>query len=293
MSTGTDRQLPEHVTTPLLSLITSRSLDEDYAHVARQRARGELAPREPRSRRVVTIAAVAVFGLLMAMAAVQSQRDEEADRLSRAALIEQIELARADLADLGREQTELTDANRSAQERVETLQSQQRELGSQQRRLETTTGFGAVRGPGVRITVANAPGADATTEIRDEDLATLVDGLWTAGAEAVAINGERLSTLSGIRNTGRAVHVGGDPISAPYVVEAIGDPGSLEPQLLDSSQGAAWFVLVRSLGFQYSATKVTDDSLSLPAADLRALRQVEPLSVGDNASTKDEEDAQP
>ena len=29
---------PEHVTTPLLTLITARSMDEDYAHVAQQRA---------------------------------------------------------------------------------------------------------------------------------------------------------------------------------------------------------------------------------------------------------------
>ena len=33
-----DCQLPEHVTTPLLTLITARSMDEDYAHVAQKRA---------------------------------------------------------------------------------------------------------------------------------------------------------------------------------------------------------------------------------------------------------------
>ena len=33
-----DAPLPHHVTTPLLTLITERSLDEDYAHVAARRA---------------------------------------------------------------------------------------------------------------------------------------------------------------------------------------------------------------------------------------------------------------
>ena len=36
--------LPEHVTTPLLTLITARSMDEDYAHVARKRAAAGEAP---------------------------------------------------------------------------------------------------------------------------------------------------------------------------------------------------------------------------------------------------------
>lgn len=288
-----ERRLPEHVTAPLLALITSRSLDEDYAHVARQRAVGDKPPRDPRRSRATTILTVAAVGLLMAVAAVQSQRDAEVDELGRAALIGQIESGREQLAALERRKSEVTAGIRTAEQRVATLQGQQRDLATVQRRLETGTGYVAVRGPGVRITVANPPGADATTEIRDEDLATLVDGLWTAGADAVAINGERLTVLRGIRNTGRAVHVGGDPISAPYVVEAIGDPGDLQARLLESSQGAAWFVLVRSFGFEYSAENVNDDDLVLPAADLRVLRHAEPLSVGDNADVKQEEDSAP
>ena len=53
-------------------------------------------------------------------------------------------------------------------------------------RAELNTGFAPVHGPGVRFTVDNRPGIDVDTEIRDEDLATLVDGLWAAGAEAIA-----------------------------------------------------------------------------------------------------------
>jgi uncharacterized protein YlxW (UPF0749 family) len=152
--------------------------------------------------------------------------------------------------------------------------------------VETRTGYIPVRGPGVRFEVASSPSATDTTEIRDEDLATLVDGLWEAGAEAISINGERLTVLTGIRNTGRAIHIGGVPIRAPYTVLAIGDPSSLQARLLETSEGAAWFVLVRSLGFQFVPENA--DDLRLPAADLRVTRYVESkLPAPNGVNTKE------
>ena len=97
------------------------------------------------------------------------------------------------------------------------------------------TGYVPVRGPGVRIEVDSAPNAVPNDEIRDEDLALLVNGLWTAGAEAIAVNDQRIVALGGIRNTNRAIHVNGRPLTAPYVIEAIGDPGTLQARLLESS----------------------------------------------------------
>lgn len=289
--TGTDQRLPPHVTTPLLTLVTNRSLDEDYAFVAQQRADGRRPPRGDRRRMLPTAVAVGVVGLLLAVAAVQTNRDAATDEFGRATLIAQIELSRDTLSDLQQRTATLAAAARSAEQHLGTLQGQQRDLNAVLRRLEVRTGYLAVRGPGVRISVDNPPGADAFTEVRDEDLATLVDGLWQAGAEAIAINGERLTALSGIRNTGRAIHIDGAPVSAPYTVLAIGDPASLQANLLETSQGAAWFVLVRSLGFEFTAENATE--LRLPAAELRSLRHVE-LGLGqDDARVKTEEDAQP
>lgn len=284
---GADQPLPSHVTTPLLTLVTLRSLDEDYAFVARQRASGTRSPRGDRRSALPTAIAVGVVGLLLAVAAVQSNRDAATDELGRATLISQIEVSRDELSSLQQRSAELSDSSRVAEQRVTDLQAQQREVNTVLRRLEVRTGYIPVRGPGVRISVANPPGADAFTEVRDEDLATLVDGLWQAGAEAISINGERLTALSGIRNTGRAVHVDGVPLTAPYTILAIGDPGSLQADLLATSQGAAWFMLVRSLGFEFSA--VNAEELRLPAADLRTLRHVEPGVVGDDSGKKREE----
>lgn len=282
--------LPEHVTTPLLTLITTRSLDEDYAHVARRVRAGDTAAPSRGGRRWTTPAVVALFGVLATVTAVQASRDADVAELGRAALTEQIQARRAELESLQAEVSTLGEANRTAVAGNEALAAQQEEVETVLRRLEVRTGFAAVRGEGVRMTIDSAPGANPTQAVRDEDLATLVDGLWHAGAEAIAINGQRLNVLGGIRNTGRAVHVNGRPLTPPYVVEAIGDNTTLQADLLQSSQGTEWFALVNGLGFQYVAQNVNE--LRLPAAPLRPLRQVAEGNA-DNADKVKEEEATP
>lgn len=277
--------LPEHVTTPLLALITTRSLDEDYAHVAQRKAeRGEPAA-SPR-RAWATAAVVGVFGLLVAVAGVQTSRDADVQELGRATLIAQIDDGRAEVDALQREIRTLADARSAAEERNQTLAAQSQDLEARVRRLEVVTGFAPVRGEGVRITVTNPQSDDPNDEVRDEDLATLVDGLWEAGAEAIAVNGVRLTALSGIRNTGRAVFVNSEPVTPPYVVEAIGDNATLQSRLLDTSQGRAWFGLVNGLGFGYEAENV--NMVRLPASTLRTLRDVSEGTSGNPSKTEEE-----
>ncbi|MCK9893917.1 DUF881 domain-containing protein [Frankia sp. AgB32] len=69
--------------------------------------------------------------------------------------------------------------------------------------------------------------APAGGRIQDHDLADLVNVLWIAGAEAVAVNGVRLTALSAIRSAGDVVLVGFVAVLAPYVIEAVGDPAAL------------------------------------------------------------------
>ena len=288
-----ERELPAHVTTPLLSLVTARSMDEDYAHVARRRAEEGAAnpegapPRQQERQRWLTPLIVLAFGVLVAVAAVQTSRDADTRELGRAALIEQIEAGRVTLERLQRDAVTLTAANRSAERRNAALEDQLRSVRSRVRGLEVAAGYAAVRGPGVRIRVDNAASADVTEEVRDEDIATLVDGLWEAGAEAIAINGQRLNALGGIRNTGRAIHVNGRPVTAPYTVLAIGDTATLQGNLLATSQGNTWFTLVSSLGFEFEMSNAED--LRLPAAALRPLRHVQTGTAEDNAGRPEEE----
>lgn len=284
-------EVPERARLPLLERITSQSMDEDYEHVARRKAAalaaGAQAPPEGRGPgRVVTGVAVAIFGILIAVAAVQTSRNADVEALGRASLIERIGEEKADVRALQDRAGELRDANAKADESLRELRAQEQDINARVRRLGVSTGYLAVRGPGLRVTVDDAPNGDETQAVLDEDLVILVDGLWAAGAEAIAINGQRLTALSSIQNTGRAIHVNVRPLAPPYEILAIGDPDRLEADLLSTTHGAVWFSLARTLGFVFKMED--DDNLELPAARIRPLRSAVVGTTADNQG-KDKE----
>jgi uncharacterized protein YlxW (UPF0749 family) len=282
---ATERRLPEHVTTPLLTLITARSMDEDYAHVAQKRAAAGEEPAQGGRPHWISLVAVAALGIMGAAVAAQTDREAEVNELSRAALVEQIDSKRDEVRDLQARVAALIRSNQAVASSNTRIQGQLDDLESRVRRAELNTGFAAVHGPGVRITVDNRPGVDVDSEIRDEDLAFLVDGLWEAGAEAIAVNDQRINVLGGIRNTSRAIHVNGRPVNAPYVISVIGDNKTLQARLLQTSQGQEWFALVNGLDFVYSAQNV--DDISLPAAPEPDLRDVIELNADPDGQTEE------
>ena len=262
-------QLPERVTMPLLTLITQQSLDEDYRHVAERRSPQAPRPSHGRPHRTAAVV-IAVFGLLVTIAAVQTSRNASVNDASRVTLVQQITAERDRVSNLQDQIVRLRERNVGLQERLDQMTSTAQTTVARMRRLETNTGFVAVSGPGVRATVDDAPNGDPAQAVRDEDLALLVDGLWSAGAEAIAINGQRLTTLSAIRNSGPAIHVNGRPLAPPYTVLAIGDTRTLQADLLDSTHGSEFYSLARQLQFDFELRN--EDSMSLPAAPDRLLR---------------------
>jgi len=116
------------------------------------------------------------------------------------------------------------------------------------KRLELTSGALPATGPGVRIDLDEPPaptsaanGRPGTTPqeqvavLHDRDIRAVVNELWAAGAEAVAVNGLRLTATSFIRFAGESVLVDFQPISAPYTIEAIGNRNALLVAFADSS----------------------------------------------------------
>jgi uncharacterized protein YlxW (UPF0749 family) len=281
-------RLPDQVTMPLLTRITQQSLDEDYEHVAERRS-GRGAPREPTtagSHRTAAVV-VTVFGVMVATAAVQASREADVNDQSRSTLVRQI-ASRSD--DVSREQdriVRLRSTNVGLGERLGAITRTEATADARVRRLQTTTGFGAVTGEGVRIVVDDAPGGDVTQLVRDEDLALLVDGLWNAGAEAIAINGQRLCALSAVRNVGITIKVNSRAVSPPYTVTAIGDTANLQARLLESTHGQEFYSLVDQLGFPFDVQN--EDSLTLPAAPLRQLRSV---TAGTSTGKRDQKRTQ-
>lgn len=282
---------PEHVTVPLLSLITQRSLDADYEHVAaRRRASGRTASAHPVPRRTAAVVLLA-FGLLVTVAAVQTSRNASASDAGRASLIDQITVRRQAVDDLQKTLGEQETRVLGLQAKINDLSTQQRADQAQLQRLRARTGFGPVRGPGIQVTLNSAPDSADNDLVRDSDLTLLADALWAAGAEAISVNGQRLNAVGAFRNVGIQVLLNSRPINPPYLFDVVGDPDTLPADLLSSQIGEKWYTLKDSLGFRFDVRD--GGTMSLPAAQqprLLSARVVTPPSgktrtqMGDSAS---------
>jgi len=107
--------------------------------------------------------------------------------------------------------------------------------------LQEVSGLTPSRGPGVRVTLTDAPrsvdvpGLDPNVlVVHQQDIQAFVNALWSGGAEAVSLQGQRLISTTGIKCVGNTVVLDGVPYSPPYVIEAIGDSAQLN-QALDES----------------------------------------------------------
>ncbi|HMC81091.1 MAG TPA: DUF881 domain-containing protein [Acidimicrobiia bacterium] len=96
------------------------------------------------------------------------------------------------------------------------------------REVQTWAGTTPMAGPGLEIRLSESH-REAKTEadreslsVHDVDLQLVVNALWAAGAEAVAVNGQRLVSTSPIRAAGETITVNFRPLVPPYKVEAIG-----------------------------------------------------------------------
>lgn len=127
--------------------------------------------------------------------------------------------------------------------------------------LEMMAGTSEVTGPGVIVTLTETPEAvSAKNKVADEDLWRVTNELFTAGAEAIAINGVRVTSVSGIRGVGNRILVNQTMIASPMELHAIGDPTVLE-QALKLRGG-----VIEYLGrFGIRLTVAKSDSLKVPA----------------------------
>ena len=92
----------------------------------------------------------------------------------------------------------------------------------------------AVKGPGVEMELSDSTmraggefGAQDLYVIHDFDLLQIANEMWSAEAEAVSINGQRLLTGSAIACSARLIAINNITIASPYVFKAIGDKDKL------------------------------------------------------------------
>ena len=108
------------------------------------------------------------------------------------------------------------------------------------------------------------PGADANAYIIHEfDLRDIVNLLWTAGSEAIAINDERLVSNSSIYCVGSTVMVNNTRLSPPYLIRAIGNPRVQQDYVRNPSYLENLKDKQRSYGLRFEVKEVGE--LTLPA----------------------------
>lgn len=120
-----------------------------------------------------------------------------------------------------------------------------------------------VVGPGVRVQLADAPPdvkpagvSEDALVVHQQDIQEVVNALWSGGAEAITIQGERVIATTGIKCVGNTVVLHGVPYAPPYVIEAIGDPAKLTKALDGSSAVTIFRQYVNAYGLGFSMEKV-------------------------------------
>lgn len=283
----------------LLTNLVEDSLDQGYARAAERRAAGE---QPSRSSRWVLAAGLLAVGLLLATAAAEARDRSSSVAEARAALTAEIEDRESANAELER----TLDRERAAvsRERRQSLQltGEGARLSESLNALEAATGATAVRGPGMEVRLADAgtdpTGADVDPRtgeadegrVTDRDLQTVVNEIWAAGAEAVAVNGQRLTALSAIRSAGEAILVDFRPLNPPYMVAAVGPP-SMRTAFVEGF-GGSYLQVLRDYGIEYAVQD--SDDLVLPASAGVAVRYaVTPADVPSGASVPQQKEPTP
>lgn len=103
-------------------------------------------------------------------------------------------------------------------------------LSSQLLDAEMLAGTIPVKGPGITVFWGNGQ-APSGYQLTDIDLLLMVNELRAAGAQAIAINGQRITGETEIRSAANYILINGSQQSAPFTIEAIGSASTLEDAL--------------------------------------------------------------
>lgn len=166
---------------------------------------------------------------------------------------------RAEIANL-RRQIAAEEQRAAAEQRVTAT------LADQLQTLRAAAGLTALRGPGVAVTITDSrralrPGEDPNLVlIHYSDVRAVVNMLWAAGADAVAVNDERIITTTGISCVGTTILCNTRRLAPPYRIVAIGDPGGLAAAVQSRSG-----VLAQLRTFDFPVTVILGTDMIVPA----------------------------
>ncbi|MFB8028728.1 DUF881 domain-containing protein [Streptomyces sp. NPDC056465] len=278
----------------LLTTVMEHSLDEGYAEAsARRRSEGsEGLPRTLKAK-LGLAAGLVLAALVVTLGAAEAQVAAPVVAKEREELIDRVnaETSTADTL-----QAEVDALRKDVGERQ--LKALEKHGGDQGALVALLSGATPVEGPGIKLVVDDAEDTDQggggprestgfadTGRVRDRDMQRVVNGLWQSGAEAVAINGQRLTALSAIRAAGDAILVDNRPLVPPYTVLAVGDGKRLATAFEDSADGQYLQALHESFDIRTSISE--QEKVRLPAAPSLIVRTAEPQAADTGSGAAD------
>lgn len=250
----------------LLVDIATQALDPGYAEAAAARPDGP--PPARTARRLLAVLAVLAATLLVVIAAVQAHRHAPTAAKSRQRLLAQVEANTRGITSLQQRLDRLRTSTAELRDTALTSSAAGERVARRLDAEELAAGAVAVTGPGLHVTLDDAK--EGRNRVLDQDLQAVVNALWAAGAEAVEVDGQRMTAQSAIRQAGEAVLVNFEPVSAPYDIDAIGDPVALETAFASSPTAGRLRSYEQLYGLRFDYHRA--DALSLPPAPGLTLR---------------------
>ena len=272
----------------LLDEVLDPPLGPGYHSAAQAREAAGL-PTSSGMNTLLMLLTALVFGFLITVAAMALRTPDPVAAQTRAELADRIEAAQV-VGDEERAKVEQLRAEILALEQAQAASDSGRAGAEAIAEAGMEAGALAVTGPGVTVTLADAPRPAADPQPSDKapervnarDITLVVNGLWGAGAEAMSINGHRLTSTSAIRFAGQAIIVDFRGLTPPYEIVAVGDPARLKDELTAGVTGAYLSELRTQLGLQTAYT--TGDALQIGPAErltTRIGRVPDPLTTSE------------
>lgn len=168
-----------------------------------------------------------VLGFLLATAMSTTKATRRAEAPRRSQLIRLIEARREQVAELDRSVRALREQVDDAQEASLRRLRQEDELAATEADLALQAGTVGLRGKGLVVRLsdsqrdASGDEVEEAYRIHDSDIQLVVNALFAAGAEAVAVNDSRIVVTTPIRAAGDTIIVNFRPLIPPYRIHAI------------------------------------------------------------------------
>jgi uncharacterized protein YlxW (UPF0749 family) len=170
-------------------------------------------------------AVLVVVGFLTLVASRGVEDTRRGTEARRAGLVRLIRERQGEVDELGRTLVALRTEVLSARRR---LSDRAAADARRVRVVQLQAGTVPMAGGGLEVTLSDSdrevddPADRAALAVHDVDLQLVVNALWASGAEAVAVNGQRLVATSPIRAAGETITVNFRPLVPPYEIAAIG-----------------------------------------------------------------------